>query len=410
MRSSFAFALVLLLALSPLVAAVSHAQERDEAAEGAPRAATGGAQTLEDILARQGGERIDDTFRRAATGDPDSAAAIAAQLGALGGVSDAEVYRGLRYGSAAVVVSSRGPAADVLIQDGGMRWLELRRGPLSAWGGYLLVGTVALLALFLLVRGTIRIEGGRTGETILRFTAIERFGHWLLAGSFVLLAVSGLIVLFGRVALIPLIGKDSFAVLAAASKWVHNNVSWAFMLALVLVFAFWVSHNIPNRADLVWLIRGGGLFSRHGHVPARKFNAGQKIVFWLVIVLGASISLSGLSLLFPFELPMFAATFEKLNALGLPQALGMGTLPAALAPHEEMQYAQLWHTVVAFVFVAVVIAHIYIGTVGMEGAFDAMKTGEVDKQWAKEHHSIWYAETTGSSTDEPARPPPAPAE
>jgi formate dehydrogenase subunit gamma len=110
------------------------------------------------------------------------------------------------------------------------------------------------------------------------------------------------------------------------------------------------------------------------------------------LVLGVSISLSGLSLLFPFELPMFAVTFEKLNAIGLPQLLGLGELPTALGPHQEMQLAQLWHGIVAFLFMAIIIAHIYLGSVGMEGAFDAMGTGEVDVQWAKEHHGLWYDE------------------
>ncbi len=360
-----------------------------------PRAATGGSQTLEDILARQRGERIDDDFRRTAVGDPARAASIRSQLGTLGGASDAELFRALRYGGANVTVSARGPASEVVIQDGGMRWLELRNGPLRTWGSGALAGMVLVLALFLLLRGPIRIEGGRTGRTILRFNALERFGHWLLAGSFILLAVSGLVTLFGRPLLIPILGKDGFAPIALASKWIHNNVAWAFMLALVWVFVFWIVHNIPNRADLVWLARGGGLFTRGSHPPARKFNAGQKIVFWAVVILGASISASGLSLLFPFELPMFAKTFDTLNALGLPQVFGRGELPTTLAPHEEMQYAHLWHVIVAFAFIALIVAHIYLGTIGMEGAFDAMETGEVDRQWAREHHSLWYEELTG---------------
>ncbi len=365
-----------------------------------PRAATGGAQTLEDILARQRGERIDDRFRREAVGDPARAAGLRMQLGTLGGASDSEVFRALRYGGANVTVSAKGPASEIVIQDGGMRWLEWRRGPLREWGGWALAGMVGVLALFLLLRGPIRIDGGRSGDTILRFNALERFGHWLLAGSFILLAISGLITLFGRPLLIPLLGKDAFAPIALASKWVHNNVAWAFMLALVWVFVFWIVHNIPNRADLVWLAKGGGLFMRGSHPPARKFNAGQKIIFWVVVVLGISISASGLSLLFPFEVPMFAKTFEILNALGLPQAIDLGELPTQLSPHEEMQYAQLWHSIVAFAFIAIIIAHIYLGSIGMEGAFDAMESGEVDRQWAREHHSLWFEEETG----EPAHP------
>ena len=380
-----------------LFAAPSAAQQ---ATDGDPRAATGGAQTLEDILARQRGERIDDRFRRDATGDPARAAGIQLQLGTLGGASDSEVFRALRYGGADVTVSARGPASEVIIQDGGMSWLQFRKGPLREWGGWALAGMVGVLALFLLLRGPIRIDGGRTGETILRFNALERFGHWLLAGSFILLAISGLITLFGRPLLIPLLGKDAFAPVALASKWIHNNVAWAFMLALVWVFVFWIVHNIPNRADLVWLAKGGGLFMRGSHPPARKFNAGQKIIFWVVVVLGLSISASGLSLLFPFEMPMFAKTFDIMNAMGLPQAVGMGELPTELTPHEEMQYAQLWHSVVAFAFIAIIIAHIYLGSIGMEGAFDAMESGDVDRQWAREHHSLWYEEATG----EPAHP------
>ncbi|WP_212525514.1 formate dehydrogenase subunit gamma [Actibacterium sp. MT2.3-13A] len=366
-----------------------------EAAPADPRAATGGAQTLEDILARQRGENVDYTFRREAIGDPDRAAAMTDQLGTLGGVSDPELWRALRYGSANVQVTSRGPAAEVVIQDSGMTWLAFREGPLSTYGGYLLLGVLGALLLFYLVRGRIRIDGEKTGRTILRFSSIERFAHWLLAGSFVLLGITGLTLLFGRKALIPLIGQAAYSPYASAGKWVHNNIAWAFMLGLVLVTLFWLVHNIPNRHDLKWLAVGGGIFSKNVHPPAKKFNAGQKIIFWGVLVLGVSISVSGLSLLFPFQMPLFALTFEKLNALGVPQILGMADLPTTLLPHQEMQLAQLWHAIVAFVFMAIILAHIYLGTIGMEGAFDAMGTGEVDEQWAKEHHGLWFEEVTG---------------
>ena len=368
------------------------AQEQAEGQQPVDRAATGGAQTLEDIMKRQRGEKVDYDFRRGATGDPNSAAGISSQLGTLGGVSDPELWRSLRYGSADITVSSGGKAATVLMQDGGMRWLAWRQGPLATYGSYLLAGTLVFLVLFYLLRGRIRIDGEKTGRTITRFKTIERFGHWLLAGSFILLAITGLITLFGRFAIIPLIGKDAYAPVALASKWVHNNVSWAFMLGLVMVFVMWVAHNIPNKTDLKWIAVGGGLLKKGVHPPARKFNFGQKMIFWGVIVLGVSISASGISLLFPFEFPMFAVTFEKLNALGLPQLVGLGTLPTELAPHEEMQYAQLWHSIVAFLMIAMILAHIYIGSVGMEGAYDAMGTGEVELQWAREHHGLWVKE------------------
>ncbi len=362
-----------------------------EAAPKPDRSATGGAQTLEDIMARQRGEAVDNGFRSGATGDPDSAAGLAQQLGTLGGASDPELWRALRFGSANITATNNGPAATTLIQDGGMRWLQFREGPLLTYGGYLLLGTIVLLAVFFLIRGRIRIDGEKTGLTIERFKPVERFGHWLLAGSFILLGITGLITLFGRKFLIPAFGHETFAFLAVGSKWIHNNVSWAFMLALVMVFVFWVVHNLPSRTDINWLLKGGGIFTK-GHPPAKKFNAGQKLIFWSVIILGASISASGLALLFPFELNMFAATFAKLNDFGISAALGLGELRTTLAPHEEMQYAQLWHAIVSFVLMAIILAHIYIGSVGMEGAYDAMGTGEVELQWAREHHSIWAAE------------------
>ena len=356
------------------------------------RSATGGAQTLSDIMARQKGEAVQDDFRRNATGDPSIAADLQQQLGTLGGVSDPELWRALRYGTANISVSAGGEVATVLVQDGGMRWLLMRNGPVAEYTAYGLGGILALLVLFYLLRGKILIDGEKTGRTVTRFKAVERFAHWVLAGAFILLGLTGLYSLFGRMVLIPLFGKESFASIALVSKWVHNNVSWAFMIALVVIFFMWVANNLPNRTDLKWLAMGGGIFKKGVHPPAKKFNAGQKLIFWSVIVLGASISASGLSLLFPFEMPMFAATFAKMNALGLTEMLGMEPLRTVLAPQEEMQLAQLWHTIVSCVLIVIIIAHIYIGSVGMEGAYDAMGSGEVEEQWAREHHSLWLDE------------------
>ena len=366
------------------------------------RSATGGAQTLEDIMARQRGEEVDNSFRSEATGDAARAAEISRQLGTLGGNSDPELWRALRFGSADVTASNSGPAAEVLIQGGGMSWLNLRSGPLIKYGGGLLLWMIGLLGLFYLIRGRIKIDGEKTGRKITRFKAAERFVHWLLAGSFLLLGATGLITLMGRKFLIPAFGHEAFSVLAIGSKWIHNNVSWAFIIALVLIFVFWVVDNIPHRTDINWLLKGGGIFSR-GHPPAKKFNAGQKLIFWSVIVLGSSISVSGVSLLFPFQFEMFAATYAKVNATGLGTYLGFGELREVLAPHEEMQYAHLWHSIVSFVLMAIILAHIYIGSLGMEGAYDAMGSGEVEEQWAREHHSLWVEEVLGPQV--PHAPP-----
>ncbi len=350
-----------------------------------------GHQTLEDILARQRGEDVpfgaEVPLPQTGNGGPE-----AGQLGTLGGASDSELWREIRAdASTAVVASNSGPAAKVLMQEGGMWWLDFRHGPLLNYGSLLLGATILLLAVFFLIRGRIKIEHGRAGVTIERFKWIERFGHWLIAGSFILLGLTGLIQLAGRKLLIPYVGHEAFASFAVVGKWVHNNVAWAFMLGLVMVFVMWIAHNLPDRTDINWLLKGGGIFGK-GHPPAKKFNAGQKLIFWAVIVLGTSISVSGLSLLFPFEITMFGPTFAKLNDLGIPQLLGFGPIEASLTPQEEMQYAQLWHSIVSFVLMAVIIAHIYIGSVGMEGAFEAMGSGDVDLEWAREHHSIWADE------------------
>ncbi|MDP7547481.1 MAG: cytochrome b/b6 domain-containing protein, partial [Alphaproteobacteria bacterium] len=164
--------------------------------------------------------------------------------------------------------------------------------------------------------------------------------------------------------------------------------AFAFMAGIVLMVVLWLRQNIPSKDDLVWLARGGGLFMKGSHPPARKFNAGQKIFFWIVILGGLSISLSGLALLFPFKLPFFAVTFETANIFGF-------DLPTNLNALEEVQLSQLWHAVVGLVLIIVIIAHIYIGTIGMVGAFDAMGTGNVDENWAREHHSLWAEEALG---------------
>lgn len=403
-KSLLLWLVVLTLALTgpgtgPLQAQETTAPEVD-------RSATGGATTLEDILRRQEGLKVDNTYRSSQTGR-ESGAATTDQLGTLGGASDPELWRGMRFNAEDITTQARGPAVTTLIQDGGMWWLTFREGPLLTYGGYLLLGTLALLALFFLIRGRIRIDGQKTGRKIERFKAIERFAHWLLAGSFILLGITGLITLMGRKFLIPAFGHDAFSVLATGSKFIHNNVSWAFMLALVMIFVMWVVHNLPSRTDLVWLAQGGGIFSKGKHPPAKKFNAGQKMIFWSVIVLGGSISASGLSLLFPFELPMFAATFAKLNALGITELVGLAPLPEALAPHQEMQYAQLWHAIVSFVLMAIILAHIYIGSIGMEGAYDAMGSGQVEEQWAKEHHSLWVEEVKAKQASSPKDATPA---
>jgi formate dehydrogenase subunit gamma len=252
--------------------------------------------------------------------------------------------------------------AAVLIQPAGRSW-DYFHEVLLHWGGAIVIlGTIALLGLAYVILGRIRIAAGRSGQKILRFKSFERFSHWLTAVSFVALGLTGLNITFGKIVLLPLIGPDAFSRVSELAKYVHNFTSFAFMAGLVLIVLIFFKDNLPERVDIDWLRQGGG-FVKGKHAPAGRFNLGEKLVYWLSLAAGVAVSLSGLLLLFPFY----------------------GTNIA------DMQLAQVAHAVIAILFVALILAHVYIGTLGMEGAFEAMGTGEVDLNWAKEHHDLWLA-------------------
>ncbi len=308
--------------------------------------------------------------------------------GSMGNLSDSETWRAIRKGVQGTV-SIPDKNAGQLVQSEGDNWRAMKNGPISTWGVIGLAAMLILLTLFYLARGKILVDHGMSGRTITRFGDIERMGHWLLAVSFIILAITGLNITYGKYFLLPVLGKPAFATIAGAGKWLHNYVAFAFMAALAMIFVLWIKENFPNKYDFQWLLKGGGMFVKGSHPPSKKFNAGQKILFWLVILGGLSLALSGIALLFPFQTSMFADTFAILNVFGF----GLST---DLTPLQEMQLATTWHTIIALVLIVVVIAHIYIGTIGMEGAFDAMGTGEVDENWAKEHHSVWAKDTIKS--------------
>jgi len=288
--------------------------------------------------------------------------------------------------------------AATLVQSEGDNWRAFKNGPLSQFGGWLLLAAIVVLAAFRLIRGQIKIEHGASGKTIERFNAVERATHWVTASSFIVLALTGLNVLYGRYVLKPILGADAFATITYWGKLAHNYIAFAFIAGIVMMFILWVRHNIFDRTDLTWIAQGGGLLSKDKHPPAKKFNFGQKCIFWIVILGGASLSLSGLALLFPFEINFWAPTFKVLNVVGF-------SLPTKLTPLQETQLSALWHSLAALVMTAVILAHIYIGTpLGMEGAIGAVGQGQVDVNWAKEHHSLWVAEMTGQSGGGKAQP------
>ena len=309
------------------------------------------------------------------------------------GAPGAEEWRRIRHGAQGDV-STPNKMAGVLIQPG-QKFRQWHNGPLTFWGAVVELAVIALLAIFFAIRGRIRLHRGWSGRVVTRFNEVERFVHWLVAGSFVVLALTGLDILYGRYVIRPVIGGWAFAKLTYWGELLHDYLAFAFMLGIVLMFLIWVKDNLPSRADWTWLLRGGGLFSK-SEPPAWKFNAGQKILFWVVILGGISVSLSGLALLFPFRLHLFAGTFSVLNLFG-------AHLPTTLTPLAETQAAQLWHAAVALLFIALILAHIYLGTLGMEGAFDAMASGKVDANWAKEHHPLWAETLEQSASARPQR-------
>jgi formate dehydrogenase subunit gamma len=312
----------------------------------------------------------------------------------LGLSSDSDLWRYVRTGNAGST-QMKNELSAVMIQSEGDNWRAFRNGPLSNVGAFAVMGIIGLLVVFYFIRGKIRIDAGPSGDTILRFGVIDRFAHWLMAGSFVVLGITGLNLLYGRYILLPIIGKDAFAAFTTFGKYAHNYLAFAFMAGLALSFVLWVRHNVPNRGDLAWLKAGGGIFKKGVHPPARKFNAGQKIIFWAVMIGGLSVSMSGIALLFPFQTSMFADTFALLNVIGF-------NLPTDLTGMQEQQLNQLWHGIVSMALMTMIIAHIYIGSVGMEGAIDAMNTGHVDRNWAKEHHNLWVEEEDQKASPKPA--------
>ncbi|MGE5504124.1 MAG: formate dehydrogenase subunit gamma [Actinomycetota bacterium] len=274
-----------------------------------------------------------------------------------------DVWRAVRQGEPGTVTGQ--PAArGVLIQSEGEAWRAARNGRLAVWSALAIALVTAAIGAFYVIRGKILMDT-HSGRMVLRFKAVERAGHWLTAGSFLVLAFSGLNLMFGRWVLEPVIGKTLFAWLAWAGKWLHNICGFTFIAGLAMIFVLWARDNLWDRYDWGWIMGGGGLLKKGVHPPAAKFNFGQKTQFWMVVLVGAAVAYTGVNLLFPFT----------------------------LADLHQLQLLQLAHAALAVVMVLFMLGHIYIGTIGMEGASSAMTTGYVDEEWAREHHSAWIGST-----------------
>ncbi len=291
----------------------------------------------------------------------------------LGDQSDSDIWRTIRGGAPRDPAVIFAPTAEgALMTTTGQQWRVLRENVLRKYLGWAPVAVIGLLALVYLVRGPMRIKGGRSGKTLPRFTLTARVGHWFMAVVFILLAISGLIILLGRVAIAPYLGKEVNSVLTSAALQGHNLFGPLFILALVWMFFAFVKGNFFHPHDIKWMLRAGGLFGHH--VSSRKFNFGEKSWFWMVILVGIVMSATGILLLFPW-------------------------LSDDLRLH---QLSTILHVLGGVLLLSVAIGHIYVGTIGMEGSIDSMLKGEVDENWAKEHHDIWYEQMTGKSARDDA--------
>ncbi|MGY8523728.1 formate dehydrogenase subunit gamma [Paracidovorax citrulli] len=274
--------------------------------------------------------------------------------------------------------------AGVLIQRTGQSWRLFRNGVITVWGGWLLlVVPVAILAFFVW-RGTIPMKSTPTGRMVERFTPLERIVHWTMAIAFMVLAVSGIIMLFGKHFLLPIMGHTLFGWLTYILKNVHNIVGPVFTLSVIVGFVVFVRDNLPSRDDFAWLRGAGGIMSGK-HIPSGRFNAGEKGWFWVgLFVFGVTVSASGWVL-------------DRI-------------VPGMDYYRSTMQLAHIVHAISAILMMAMSLGHIYMGTIGMQGAYRAMRDGYVDEAWAKEHHELWYDDIkSGKVPAQRSRPPQAAA-
>jgi formate dehydrogenase subunit gamma len=249
-----------------------------------------------------------------------------------------------------------------LIQHEGRNWREFRNGPLTHWGGWLIGFVFLALMLFYFIKGSIKLHAPPTGRLIERFNGMERTAHWVMAISFVFMALTGTIMLWGKHIILPWLGYGGFSWLSIISKNIHNFVGPLFIFSLLVSFLIFVRDNLWRSYDFKWLASFGGMFSKQ-EIPSGRFNAGEKAWFWGgLTLLGVIVSISGLILDFP--------NWDQ--------------------GRQVMQGAQMFHAIAAVCFIAASLGHAYLGTIGMEGAYQGMRKGYVDEEWAREHHLYWY--------------------
>ncbi|NKB76784.1 MAG: formate dehydrogenase subunit gamma [Gammaproteobacteria bacterium] len=289
-------------------------------------------------------------------------------------------WRAVRHGQSGYSAVS-GTESGVLINDSGQNWREIRNDIIVQYGGWAVLLAGIGVLLFFVVKGRIPVDGEKSGLTVPRWSLFERVMHWYTAALFVVLAITGLSMLFGKTVLIPLFGAKGFSLWASLSINVHNVVGPFFTIGVFAMLLFWVKNNIPNATDLKWFAKGGGIIG-NAHPSAGKANGGEKLWYWIVILVGlAAVCGSGLVL------------------IGWIAQWGLIENTRAV-----MQSAHLLHAIAAIIWTMVFFGHAYIGTLGTEGALEGMTTGRVGVEWAKQHHDEWYEEVKNDVSEAPSNP------
>jgi len=280
--------------------------------------------------------------------------------------NNAPVWREVRSGQSPYTNSTvQGRETNVLVQSWGETWRQIRNGPVMFYGGWLVVLVLVSILAFYFTFGAVKLHERPSGRLMRRFSTVDQVVHWSVAISFCVLGLSGLIMFFGKHVLLPIIGYTLFGWLTALSKNLHNFVAPLFIVSVIAMVVLFIRHNLPKSYDFQFLVNAWNVMARGKHVPSGKFNAGEKLWFWGgVVVLSVIVTWSGLILLFP--------NFDQTRAV--------------------MQEAWIWHACAALLYVSISFGHIYLGTIGLEGSYQAMRSGYVDEVWAKEHHEIWYNE------------------
>ena len=358
MNKALSLALLLVLLGSPALA-----QTQAAAAASAPAAVDAGGIKSQNIM----------EVKPDASADPGYAKQTNAEREKVQPGNNAPMWRQVGAGATGFT-SLPTPEAGNLIQpfvqypgstltNAGEAWRQVRNNWIIPYGAAVMLIVLGAIAIFYWRKGSLPLHGAETGRKIERFTPLERSAHWANAIAFCILAVSGLVMAFGKFVILPVVGATLFGWLTFALKNAHNFAGPVFAVSLVVVIITFARDNLPRAEDLRWLVHGGGLFGGK-EIASHRFNAGEKVLFWAgVFLLGLVVVGSGLVL-------------DKL-------------LPSLVYERGTMQIAHMVHAAAAMLMMAMFLGHIYMGTIGMQGAYKAMRTGYVDETWAKEHHELW---------------------